>query len=106
MAKAGAEDSAVMTGRDGAVDYAARMDLLNPSAVAHSEGHIYRVIEVVGTSAKSIDDAVKSAIARAHQTIRHLRWFEVVRTSGHIDDGTVSHFQVTLKVGFTMEDAV
>jgi|SRR5215831_13690786 len=106
MAKAGAEDSAVMTGRDGSVDYAAKMEVLNPSSVAHSEGHVYRVIEVVGTSAKSTDDAIKSAIARAHRTIRHLRWFEVARTSGHIDEGKVSHFQVTLKVGFTMEDAV
>jgi flavin-binding protein dodecin len=106
MPKAGAEDSAVMTGRDGSVDYAAKMDLLDPSSVAHSEGHVYRVIEVVGTSAKGIDDAVRSAIERAHRTIRHLRWFEVARTSGHIDDGKVSHFQVTLKVGFTMEDAL
>jgi len=106
MAKAGADESAVMTGRDGSVDYAAKMESLNPSSVAHSEGHIYRVIEVVGTSAKSIDDAIKAAIDRAHQTIRHLRWFEVARTSGHIDEGKVSHFQVTLKVGFTMEDAL
>jgi flavin-binding protein dodecin len=87
-----------MTGRDSAV-----LELLNPSSVAHAEGHTYRVIELVGTSEKSIEEAINSAIERAHQTIRHLRWFEVARTSGHIDDGKVSHFQVTLKVGFTME---
>jgi flavin-binding protein dodecin len=68
------------------------------------DDHIYRVIELVGTSEKSIDEAVSTAVARAHKTIRNLRWFEVVRTSGHIEDGKVRHFQVTLKVGFTMED--
>jgi flavin-binding protein dodecin len=67
--------------------------------------HIYRVIEIVGTSEKGIDDAIKGAVARANATLRNLRWFEVVRTSGHIADGKVAHFQVTLKVGFTMEDA-
>jgi len=70
-----------------------------------SEGHIYRVIELVGSSEKSIDEAVKAAVERAHKTIRNLRWFEIARTSGHIEDGKVRHFQVTLKVGFTMEDA-
>lgn len=67
--------------------------------------HIYRVIELAGTSEKSIEDAVRSAIARANQTIRNLRWFEIVQTRGHIEDGKVRHFQVTLKVGFTMEGA-
>ena len=105
MTKAGADDSPVITGRDGGVDYAAKMALRDAIPVAHGEGHVYRVIEVVGTSAESIDGAVKSAIERAHQTVRHLRWFEVARTSGHIDEGKVSHFQVTLKIGFTMEDA-
>ena len=67
------------------------------------EHHIYRVIELVGTSEESIEDAITSAITRASSTLRHLRWFEVVRTSGHISDGIVRHYQVTLKVGFTME---
>jgi flavin-binding protein dodecin len=67
------------------------------------QDHIYRVIELVGTSEESIDDAVRTAIKRAHKTLRHLRWFEIVRTSGHIENGNVRHFQVTLKVGFTME---
>ncbi len=69
------------------------------------DDHIYRVIELVGTSEKSVDDAVRKAIARAHKTIRNLRWFEVARTSGNIDNGKVAHFQVTLEVGFTMEEA-
>jgi flavin-binding protein dodecin len=65
--------------------------------------HIYRVIELVGSSQTNIEDAIKSAVDRANATIRNLRWFEIVRTSGQIDDGKVKHFQVTLKVGFTME---
>jgi dodecin len=69
------------------------------------EDHVYRVIEVVGTSPKSIDDAVKTAVARASKTIRNLRWFEVLQTRGHLEDGKVHHFQVTLRIGFTMEDA-
>jgi hypothetical protein len=67
--------------------------------------HIYRVIEIVGSSQTSIEDAIKAAVDRANATIRNLRWFEVVRTSGQIDDGKIKHYQVTLKVGFTMEGA-
>jgi flavin-binding protein dodecin len=67
--------------------------------------HIYRVIEIVGSSQRSIEDAITAGVNRANATIRNLRWFEVVRTSGQIDDGKVKHYQVTLKVGFTMEDA-
>jgi dodecin len=69
------------------------------------EDHVYRVIEVVGTSPKSVDDAIKTAVARASKTIRNLRWFEVVQTRGHLEEGKVHHFQVTLRIGFTMEDA-
>ena len=68
--------------------------------------HIYRVIELVGSSETSIEDAIGTAIARANQTIRNLRWFEVVQTRGHVENGKVAHYQVTLKVGFTMEAAV
>jgi len=68
-----------------------------------THGHIYRVIELVGTSEISLEEAVNTAIERAHQTIRNLRWFEIARTSGHIEAGKVRHFQVTLKVGFTLE---
>ena len=66
--------------------------------------HVYRVIEIVGTSEKSISDAINNAITRAHKTLRNLRWFEVIRTSGHIEGGKVRHYQVTLSVGFTMEE--
>ena len=67
------------------------------------DDHIYRVIELAGTSDKSIEDAVSSAIARANKTIRNLRWFELLQTRGHIENGKIAHFQVALKVGFTME---
>jgi flavin-binding protein dodecin len=67
--------------------------------------HIYRVIELVGSSTQSIEDAINVAVGRAHKTLQNLRWFEIVRTSGHIEQGKVQHYQVTLKVGFTMEDA-
>ena len=69
------------------------------------DDHVYRVIEIVGTSSQGVDDAIRTALARAHSTLRNLRWFEVARTSGHINNGNVEHFQVTLKVGFTMEEA-
>jgi dodecin len=69
------------------------------------DDHVYRIIEVVGTSQEGIEAAIRSAISRANATIRNLRWFEIARTSGHIEQGKVQHFQVTLKVGFTMEDA-
>jgi flavin-binding protein dodecin len=102
--KPGSGGSGRLTGRDGAIDFATRSALANQT-VANPNDHIYRVIELVGTSEESIEDAIKSAIGRARSTLRTLRWFEVVRTSGHIDDGVVRHYQVTLKVGFTMEDA-
>jgi len=69
------------------------------------DDHIYRVIEIVGSSQSGIEDAIRAAVDRANATIRNLRWFEVSRTSGQIEDGKVKHFQVTLKVGFTMEGA-
>ena len=106
MRKSNKRTTRVTTGRDGAVDYAARLESSHRGTGADPQAHTYRVIELVGTSEKSIEEAINSAIERAHQTIRHLRWFEVARTSGHINDGKVSHFQVTLKVGFTMEGAL
>lgn len=69
------------------------------------EDHIYRVIQIVGSSEKSVDDAIQRAVSRASQTLRNLRWFEVVETRGHIEDGKVQHYQVTLKIGFTIADA-
>ena len=64
--------------------------------------NIYKVIELVGSSETSIEDAVSKAIERASATIREIRWFEVVSTRGHVEEGRVAHFQVTLKVGFTL----
>ena len=66
--------------------------------------HVYRVINLVGSSEKSIDDAIKTAISRAGKTLRNLRWFEVAEMRGHIEEGKVLHYQVTLKVGFTIDD--
>lgn len=65
--------------------------------------HVYKSTELTGSSKVSIEDAVKNAIARAARTLRNLRWFEVTQTRGHIEDGQVSHWQVTLKIGFTLE---
>jgi flavin-binding protein dodecin len=66
--------------------------------------HVYKVIEIVGSSTVSSDDAIRKAVEKAAQSLRHLNWFEVVETRGHIADGKVAHFQVVLKVGFRIED--
>ena len=66
--------------------------------------HTYRLIEIVGSSPTGIDDAIKEAIADASKTVRNIRWFQVVETRGHVENGAVAHFQVTLKVGFTLDD--
>jgi flavin-binding protein dodecin len=65
--------------------------------------HIYKVIELVGSSTTSSDDAVRNAIARASTTLKNLDWFQLVETRGHLVDGQIAHFQVTLKVGFRLE---
>jgi flavin-binding protein dodecin len=65
--------------------------------------HIYKKIELVGSSSKGIEEAVQNALARAEKTIRNMRWFEVTETRGHIEDGKINHWQVTLKVGFTLD---
>ena len=65
--------------------------------------HVYKKIELVGSSPTSIEEAVQNALARAEQTIRNMRWFEVTETRGHIEDGKVNHWQVTVKVGFTLD---
>src|ERR1700745_3693422 len=93
---------AARTGRDGAVDFALKLEAADE--VGAQADHIYRVIEIAGSSRKSIEDAINAALARADRTRRNLRWFEVVRTSGHITGGKAAHYQVTLKVGFTMEE--
>ncbi len=65
--------------------------------------HVYKKIELTGSSAKSSDDAIQNALARASKTVRNMRWFEVVEVRGHIEDGKVAHWQVTVKVGFTLD---
>ena len=65
--------------------------------------HVYKQIELTGSSSTGIEDAVNTAIARAAQTIRNMHWFEVTETRGHIKDDRVAHWQVTIKVGFTLE---
>ena len=66
--------------------------------------HVYKILDLVGSSETSIEDAIKNAIDRAAKTIREMKWFEVVQTRGHIENGQIAHWQVTLKVGFTIDD--
>lgn len=66
--------------------------------------NVYRIIEVAGSSTDSIEGAIQNAIARASETVEQLRWFEVTDTRGHIESGQVAHYQVTLKLGFTLKD--
>jgi flavin-binding protein dodecin len=66
--------------------------------------HTYKIIELVGSSTTGIEAAIENALARAHKTVHHMDWFEVVETRGHIVDGKVGHYQVVLKVGFRLED--
>lgn len=65
--------------------------------------HVYKMVELVGSSPTGTDDAIRNAIAQAAATLRHIDWFEVVETRGQIADGQVAHFQVKLKVGFRIE---
>jgi flavin-binding protein dodecin len=65
--------------------------------------HVYKIVELVGSSPTSIEDAIQSAVARASSTVDNIRWFEVLETRGHVDNGKVSHYQVTIKVGFTVK---
>lgn len=65
--------------------------------------HVYKSIELTGSSSVGIEDAVRNAIAVASKTVRNMQWFEVTETRGHLEDGKVAHWQVTLKIGFTLE---
>ncbi|BAU57617.1 dodecin (COG3360) Flavin-binding [Halorhodospira halochloris] len=65
---------------------------------------VYKTIELTGTSKTSMEEAVNNAVNRAHKTLRHLRWFQVTDTRGHIEDGEIVHWQVTVKIGMTIED--
>ena len=66
--------------------------------------HVYKLIELTGSSQTGIEDAVNNAIARAAKTVRNMRWFEVTETRGHLENGKVQHWQVTIKVGFTLDE--
>jgi flavin-binding protein dodecin len=81
--------------------------MTNPSTTTGDltvSDHVYRLIQLTGTSSVSSDDAIRNAIARASNNIHHLRWFEVLETRGDIKDGEVRHWQVTIRVGFTLEE--
>ena len=66
--------------------------------------HVYKVVEIIGSSSKGTDDAIQNAIGRASKTLKHLDWFEVIETRGHLVNGKIGHYQVTLKIGFRLED--
>ena len=66
--------------------------------------HVYKIVELTGSSTTNVEDAIQSAIAKASQTVRHMHWFQVVDTRGTIDNGKVEYWQVTIKVGFRLED--
>jgi flavin-binding protein dodecin len=65
--------------------------------------HVYKLLELTGSSPTSIEDAVATAIAKASETLRNIQWFEVTETRGHVVGGKIAHWQVTLKIGFTLE---
>ena len=69
------------------------------------QNNVYKKIELTGSSDKSIEEAVSNAVQRASQTVRNMRWFEVIETRGTIENGSVSEWQVTVKIGFTLEEA-
>ncbi|MGE5503264.1 MAG: dodecin [Actinomycetota bacterium] len=65
--------------------------------------HVYKIIELAGSSTRGYEGAVANAIAKAGESVRHLRWFEVKETRGHIENGAIAHWQVVVRVGFTLE---
>lgn len=66
--------------------------------------HIYKHIELTGSSKNGIEEAIQNAVAKANETVKNMRWFQMTDLRGHIDNGGVSHWQVTIKIGFTLED--
>ncbi|WP_279479298.1 dodecin [Aureimonas sp. SK2] len=67
--------------------------------------HTYKIVEIVGSSPESVEQAIENAIADAARTVRNIRWFEVTETRGHVEGGRVAHYQVGLKIGFTLEES-
>jgi flavin-binding protein dodecin len=74
-----------------------------PTWSTKMKNHVYKILEIVGSSETSIEDAIGTAVELAGKTVRNMDWFEVVETRGHIKDGKIGHYQVTLKIGFTLE---
>lgn len=68
-----------------------------------ADDNVYKILELAGSSAKGVDDAIQTAIGKASATVRNIRWFEVEQVRGHVENGKVAHYQVLLKVGFTLE---
>lgn len=66
--------------------------------------HVYKIIELTGSSPTSVEDAITNAVSRAARTVRNMRWFEVTDTRGHIEDNVIGHWQVTVRIGFTLDD--
>ena len=66
--------------------------------------HVYKQVEITGSSTKGLEDAITAAVAKTGQTVHNLRWFEVSRISGHLENQKIAHWQVTLKIGFTLDD--
>ncbi|MDX1711533.1 MAG: dodecin [Rhodovibrionaceae bacterium] len=69
-----------------------------------SDEHVYKIVQIAGSSGNSIEEAIQNAVNKASKTLKHLRWFEVQEMRGHIENGNVAHYQVVLKVGFTLND--
>ncbi len=67
-------------------------------------GHVYKKVEIVGSSPDGLQEAIENGVAKAAETLHNLRWFEVVETRGQLDEGRIAHWQVTLKIGFTLDD--
>ncbi len=66
--------------------------------------HVYKQIKLTGSSKSGVEDAVQNAIAKASETVKNMRWFQIIDTRGHIDNGRIAHWQVTIEVGFTLEE--
>lgn len=67
------------------------------------DDHVYKIVQLAGSSSKSYEDAIQTAVTKASKSLHNLRWFEVVETRGHVDGGRVAHWQVVLKLGFTLD---
>jgi flavin-binding protein dodecin len=80
-----------------------RSAVIGGRKVRKMKNHVYKVLEIVGSSETSIEDAISTAVAQANKTVRNMDWFQVVETRGHIESGKIGHYQVTLKIGFALE---